>query len=129
MDRSHHIAIIGHGCRSDRSGDSKVSDFHPAIRSHKDIMRLNIAMYQMIRVGVRQSTGNLPSNPQGQIHRKRPFALNESLQRLARNVFHDDVMTVFVFPHIIDTDDIRMGKAGRSLRLLLKAPQELFITG
>ena len=85
-------------------------------------MRLNIAMYQMIRVGVRQSTGNLPSNPQGQIHRKRPFALNEGLQRLARNVFHDDVMTVFVFPYIIDTDDIRMGKAGRSLRLLLKAP-------
>ncbi len=44
----------------------------------------------------------------------------ESLQVLARDVFHDDEELALVQPEIMDGDNVGMGKVGRGARLLAK---------
>ena len=120
MGGSQHVVVLREvavlGAR-----DAKVHHLNVAVGQHHDVLRLNIAVDDLVLVGDRKCGADLRADLSDLFGIKGAVALDAALKVGAAQVFHDDVIGVAVLAPIVDADDIGGGEAGGCLGLLLKA--------
>ena len=84
-------------------GETKIEDFHDAVRTDLDVARLEIPVHDAAFVGVIECIGDLPGNADRLIQRQRslPDTFGESR---TFDQFHDKVVGAY----IVERGDVRM---------------------
>jgi hypothetical protein len=98
---------------------SEVEQLRDTAAQHH-VSRLQIAMHQAVRVRVRERFGDLHGDRDRFIRRQR--AAHHAIgQRLALEVFHDEVIEIAVAPDVVDAADIGMLEMRHRLRFTLES--------
>ncbi len=113
MDRARGICRCRHGCRGRGSCNAEIRYFYHAICPHKDILGLDIPMYNMPFMRLRKRGRNLYCHIDGRAGVKRSFFLYRLFQRIPMNIFHNNKVYIIVRPNIIYPHDIWVGKLCR----------------
>jgi hypothetical protein len=89
-------------------GDAEIHDLYDAIVAQHDIGGFDVSVYNPFTMGVIQCLTALEDNIDDLFYRK-PFVLRQKvLQRMAMDIFHDDIVTIGLNPGVIDRYDMRM---------------------
>ena len=94
--------MIGH-----HFGNTKIGNLRIHIFIQKDILRLDIAMNDVMAVGMLQRIGQAHANFQHRVQAEL-MLLHIFLQSDAIHVFHHNVLIIALADNIINIDDIRM---------------------
>ena len=125
MHRAHDVVVVGHGGLGDRARDAEIRHLDISVGHDEDVVRLDVAVHEIVRMRLCQCTGNLFCYVECLCHRQRALFLDAFLQRTPRHILHDDVVTPFGDTDIVDIDDVGMRNARGSLCLALEASDEL----
>ena len=98
-------------------GNTKIHDLYLAISGDHNILRLDIAVDNMIVVGSFNTHGNLNGNTDRFLDGKPGFFLNILFECNALNQLHNDIVDAIFFSDIINTDNIWMHQSCCSLCL------------
>ena len=109
------------------SGDTKIGDLDASCFGYQDVVRLDVAVDDAVFMGVFQSLADVKGNLYRRIDRQMAVLFNIFLQRFAADVFHDDVMHIFVITNIIYIYDIGVGQLGRRLSFLAEPDDEIVV--
>ena len=85
------------------------------------VVRLDVAVHDVVAVRVRERVGDLARDPRGIADRQFLMAFQEVAQRRAVDAPHDDVKDFLVPADLVDRHDVRMLEPGDGLRLAQKA--------
>ncbi len=118
VGRRPHRAARGREVRGrrlvERLRDAEVGDLDRAVRGDHDVLRLQVAVHDAARLGVRQPREDALEHPgdlrQRQVRDERP-------QRPALDVLHRDVRGALVLEEVVDGDDVRMAERAGDTRL------------
>ena len=116
------VAVLG-AC------DAKIHDLDVAVGQHHDVLRLNVAVDDLVLVGDRKRRADLRADLGDLLGVEGAVALDAALKVGAAQVLHDDVIGVAVLAPIVDAHDIGGGETGCCLGLLLKAGGEGGVAG
>ena len=120
MGGSQHVVVLREvavlGAR-----DAKVHHLDVAVGQHHEVLRLNVAVDDLVLVGDRKRGADLRADLGDLLGVEGAVALDAALKVGAAQVLHDDVIGVAVFAPIVDAHDIGGGETGCCLGLLLKA--------
>jgi len=94
---------------------------HVAALVEQDVVRLDVAVHDVVAVRVRERVGDLAGDPRGIADRQFLMAFQEVAQRRAVDAPHDDVKDFFVPADLVDRHDVRMLEPGDRLRFAQKA--------
>ena len=108
------VAVLG-------ARDAKVHHLDVAVGQHHDVLRLNVAVDDLVLVGDRKRGADLRADLGDLLGVEGAVALDAALKVGAAQVLHDDVIGVAVLAPIVDAHDIGGGETGCCLGLLLKA--------
>ena len=108
------MAVLG-------AGDAEVHDLDVAIRLDHDVLRLDVAVDDVVLVGDGERLGNLGADLCDLAAVQRSVLPDAVLQVRAAQVLHDDVIGVPILAPVIDRDDIGALERCRCLCLLLEA--------
>ena len=116
MYGTHNLIVAAdNGGRADRLRDTKIRQLRHTRIGDQDIVRLDVPMYDLILVCQTERRSDLTRNADRFLVIQPAFFLNILAERLALHQFHDDEMDITLFPHVIDTHDIRVCQSGRCL--------------
>lgn len=118
---------LGDRRRRDRPGDPEIRHFDPAVSADQDVMRFDVPVNDLVLVGMIQRIANLGRNPDGLFHLQRRAFLDDFVEIMAFDVFHDNVMDFVFLPHVVNADHVRMGQGSGRLRLAAEPADKLLI--
>ena len=104
--------------RRDREfGQSEIEDLHATVVGHHQVRRLQIAVHDAGRMCLGQCIRRLGrrSSTIAELH---AAAADQSIQRVAGDVLHHDVVETVLAGDLVDRDDVRMVERRGGLRLL-----------
>ena len=101
-----------------RARDAEVGDLCVVVRVEQDVRRFEVGVDDALRVRERETIRDLDRDPHGIARLERTRALDPSLERATREVFHDDVRKVVDLTNVVDRHDVRMGDLGERPRFL-----------
>ena len=127
MHRADDIAAVRHRGLGDGARDAEVSYLGVAVGHHEDVVRLDVAVHEVIGMRVGECLCDLSCDPQGLADGKMAFLADAILEGTARHVFHDDVMVAIGHADIVDIDDIRMRKTCCRLGFTLEFIDEFLV--
>ena len=104
---------------SDGAGDAEVAD-HRMSRLEENVLRLDVAMHDVMTVGVGEGVGHFASDLHSPVQRELRFSAQALAQRLALHVWHDVVREAVSLARVVKRDDVRVGQGGGDFDL----PQE-----
>ena len=106
------------------AGDAEVSDLDAAVAKHHDVLRLDVAVDDAARMRVRERLHDL----RDEVQRLTPVELaalfHILLERDAVDELHDDVLRRGA-RHVIDRNDVRVGKHRDGLGFIVEAAAEI----
>ena len=127
MNRTDDTPAISQRRLRDGAGYSKVRNLRVPVLSHQDIVRLNVAMNNVIGVRVGQTAGNVLGNARSRQQVKRSFVLHFLLKRVALHVLHNDIVVIARNANIVNADNVWVRKPSRRLSLAVKTLYELHV--
>ena len=116
------VAVLG-------ASDAEVHHLDVAIGLHHDVLRLDVAVDDVVTVGHGERLGNLGANLGNLLAVEGAVLLDAALEVGAAQVLHDDVVRVAVLAPVIDRDDVRALQRCRGLGLLLEARRKRGVVG
>ncbi len=116
-------------CGTERSRNTKVSNFHLAHGSNQDISRLNIAMNYTIFVCKTQSACDINRNITGLSGIETQFFFQDARQCSSLHKLHCNEVGVIDFPPVIYRNDVGMSEPSSRLSLSTKALNKVWIIG
>ena len=125
MDRSHGSGF--HGLGRHGPGNPEIRHLNLAVPGNNHILGLDIPVYDMLFMGSADSLCNLDGNADCLLALQMPLFLNVILKGNALNQFHDNIVQHILVHDVVNTDNIRMGQAGRCLGLHLKLAYKIFV--
>ena len=128
MGGSQHVVVL---CEVAVLGacDAKIHYLDVAVGQHHDVLRLNVAVDNLVLVCDRKRGADLRADLCDLLGIEGAVALDAALKVGTAQVLHDDVIGVAVLAPVVDAHDIGGGQAGRCLGLLLKAGGEGGVAG
>ena len=125
---AQHVVVLGEvavlGTR-----DAEVHYLDVAVGQHHDVLRLDVAMDDLMLVGHRERPADLGADLGDLLGVEGPVAADAALEVGAAQVLHDDVVRVAVLTPVVHADDIGALQTCGRLRLLLKARRERRVAG
>ena len=109
--------------------DAKVHDLDVAVGQHHDVLRLNVAVDDLVLVGDRKRGADLRADLRDLLWIEGAVALDAALKVGTAQVLHDDVVGIAILAPIVDAHDIGGGETCCCLGLLLKAGGEGGVAG
>ena len=110
MYRAHHIISLRQLHRALRQGNAEVQHLDRAIRFDNDVLRFDITVNDAAAMSFTGRCSQLLHNINRFFGEQSPALLNHFLQRLAGDIFHNDVVMSFILTDIIDFNNIRVGQ-------------------
>src|SRR5690606_7159340 len=118
---------LGDRRRRNGAGDAEVRHFHAPVVADQYVMRLDVTVDDLVKMGMIQRVANLGGDLDRFLRpQRRPLADN-FVQIGPVHKLHDDVVRVRVLADIVNADDIRMRQRCSRLRLTVEPPDEIFI--
>ena len=112
----------GHLRRARQLSHAKIQDFYPALAGNKQVLRLEIAMHEVLLVRCHQAARNLRRKIHGGADRQRSRRLQALPQRHSFQQFGNNVGRALMPADVVDGQNVRVVELGRGARLLLEAP-------
>ena len=108
--------------------DAKVHHLDVAVRLHHDVLRLDVAVDDVVAVRDGERLRNLRAHLGDLLAVQGAMPADAALEVGPAEVFHDDVVGVAVAPPVIDGDDVGALQRRGRLGLLLEARGERRVT-
>ena len=108
-------------------GDAKVQQLGLVVLLHDHIGRLDIAVDDVIAVGVTQGQANLLDHGQFGGYREIAIGLNDPLQRFTGDELHDDIRKPVLLAHVVHNNNVRMHQRPGLCRLPVESPQHFLV--
>lgn len=124
MHCPHAEAGLGEAHVTEAFGNTKVGHLHKATLVNKDVLRLNVPVYQTVLVRVVERCSDLPEDVDGFIEREGSSFQDQSFERRAGHVFHDDVARAIIPADVVDADNVGMAESCRGLGFTLEPAEE-----
>ena len=126
------VMYASHNVRTDRIGRSclcntKVGKFYFSVCGNDDVLRFDIAVYNIAVVCCFKTKGNLNGDAGCLFYAQFPFAVNVILQSNSLDKLHDDIVNAAVLPDIVHVYNIRMGESCCGLCLRAELADKGFI--
>ncbi len=97
---------------------AEVGDLDQALLAHQHVARAQVAVNHVLPVRVVDSVGDLHDEVERAIQLDRAFTHDDRLERLARDVLHDDEEDAFLLLRREDRDDVGMAQAPQEAGLV-----------
>lgn len=101
-------------------GNAEVEDLDLAVRGDHQVRRLQVAVYDILPVGVGEHLGSPPGNVRGSFDGQRTIALERGIEAAPPDEFHDQVELSLVAAVIVDGGDARVFQTAGEARLTQK---------
>ena len=118
---AEHAAVGGEPVVAQRAGDPEVGDLGRALGVQQDVLRLDVAVHDRVRVRGAERAGDLDRVRQRLVDRQPAEPPDAVLERLALDVLEDDVRPVVVLARVDHADDVRMRELRDGARLTPEA--------
>ena len=120
--RRHVVGGAEHGAglrdvRGGHVGEAEVEDLHRARGGDVDVAGLDVAVDDLLVVGVGQAFGDLRQHPEPVFEGQALAAGDPGLQVFALDVLHHHVGAPILLPELEDRDDVLVGELPRGARL------------
>src|SRR5690606_6914622 len=109
MDRTKHCTRLCDIAGRRGSRNSEVRYFDASVLADENIVRLNIAVNDLMLVRMIQRIANLTGDVDGFFNLQRSVLLDAIIQIDALHILHDDIMDIPFLSYIIYANHIRMG--------------------
>jgi hypothetical protein len=119
-----HVAARSRGRRGCRARDSEIRQDRPAIVGEQDVVDLDVAMNDLLGVGVGERVGHVLGDLEQALLGDGTVAGEQGTQGIRVEV-HGEVHEPAVEPHLVDVDDVRVGQAAGNLRFVAESALEL----
>jgi hypothetical protein len=124
VGRAEHAPVGRQALLVERAGDSEVGDLGGALAVDQHVLRLHVAMHDVVRVGTAERAGDLDRVGDRLVHRQAAHPADALLERLALDVLEHDVRAALVLAGVDHADDVRVAELGDRARLAAE-PLEL----
>jgi hypothetical protein len=108
----------------ERFGETKIQHLGRAVGGDHHVGGLQVTMDDAAIVGGLEGLGDLPRDGDRLVDRDRAAGQTRR-QRLARDVFHDEISRTFVVGQLVNAGDVRVLECAERLRLALEAGHAL----
>ena len=108
-----------------QAGDAEVQQLGRAVRLHKDVGRLHVAMDDVVAMGIAERRADLLQNAQPVGHGELRAGADQLVQRLALHALHHNVGGSVVVAQVVNGDDIGVVEPARSAAFLVEAGQHV----
>ena len=111
VGRAQHTFVVHHRQRRVlflKQGQTQIENLHIAVRSHQQVGRLDVTVYQVIFMSVLQAGHRLNRVINRFVVRQWAVTFDLVVQVLALDVLHDQVVCVSFVANIVDPDNIAM---------------------
>ena len=109
-------------------GDAEVGDLHPALVVDDDVLRLDVAVDDVLAMREAQRLEDLHGDRDQQCSgRSGAYLTMISLSGPPLEVLHGDVVGALGLAPVVDLDDVGVVEAGRAARLAAEALHELLV--
>ena len=129
MHRTDGVAVDGMALAHGKPRDAEIHHLDLALFGHHDVLRLDVPVDDAVLMGALQRGQNQAGNIGGGTAGKGLFPVNVFLEGNAADVFHHQVGVGRVQHHIVDLDDIGVGKGVDGPALVAEAPQVFLVGG
>ncbi len=126
-ERAHGGALARDLASPPGLDQAEIGQGHLVGGANDDVGRFYVAVHQSLLVGIIERARQLSHDTQNPGERQLPGLLDLTLQGLAVQVFHDDVLELLVRANVKDDYNIRVPEVGSRDRLAAKALRELFV--
>ena len=109
--------------------DAEVGQLRPPLGVDQDVLRLDVAVDHLARVGDREAAGDLDRVGDRLLRVERAVAADPLLQRFALDVLEDDVGVAAVLAGVDHRDHVGVGELGHRARLLAEALELVGLLG
>ena len=118
---AEHAAVGGEAVLVEGAGDAEVRHLGRALGVDQHVLRLDVAVHDVVRVGAAERARDLDRVGDRLVHRQPAHAADPLLERLALDVLEHDVRTAFVLAGVDHADDVRVRELGDGARLAAEA--------
>src|SRR5262249_45474189 len=105
--------------------DAEVQDLHLPLAKHHDVARFDVPVHDPLLMCVVKPVAYLHHNVQLVFERQGLALVDEVSQFLTVQYLHDDEEAPILFPHVEDSDDVRMAEPGACLGFAEKSRTKL----
>ena len=126
---AEHAAGRGHPVLLELARDPEVGQLRPTLGVDQDVLRLDVAVDHVARVGDAEPPGDLDRVGDRLLGVERADAADPLLQRLPFDVLEDDVGVAAVLAGVDHRDDVRVGELRDRPRLLAEALELIGLLG
>ncbi len=106
--------------RVDQPRDAEIRHLHGSVSVDKDVLRLDVAVNDVVFVGMVERRQNLQRVAHRLRRRDAPFLADDVLERRAVDVLHDDIAHVAVDAHAVHLHDVLMRHFRGGNRLVIE---------
>ena len=114
--------------RIDGLGNAEVGDLDAVAGLEHHVGRFDVAVHDVVRVGIVQGVGDLGSDGRRPLHRQATGS-DDLLKSRAVDELHGQVAQALEVTDVVDRDDVGVFELGRDLRLTFEARQQLVKPG
>jgi hypothetical protein len=110
-----------------RQGDTEISEENAAININHNVMRLDIAMYRTLTVGIVKRLAQRIEDADCIAYAQRTALFQDGVQGASADQFHRDIVEPVLLANIVNCDNARMPQAGGGCRLTLEALRKFWV--